>query len=116
MAIMRDGMIVQIGRPVDLILNPVDDYVKEFTTDVPWESVLCASDVCQKTSGSLKGLGRVSADTQIDSLLGYLAKNKNGVAVEAEDGSVLGIATATGVLKALANGSSVPPAKVKVTK
>ena len=28
MAIMRDGMIVQIGRPVDLILNPVDDYVK----------------------------------------------------------------------------------------
>ena len=116
MAIMRDGMIVQIGRPVDLILNPVDDYVREFTTDVPWESVLCASDVCQKTSGSLKGLGRVSADTQIDSLLGYLAKNKNGVAVEAEDGSVLGIATATGVLKALANGSSVPPAKVKVTK
>ena len=116
MAIMRDGMIVQIGRPVDLILNPVDDYVKEFTTDVPWESVLCASDVCQETSGSLKGLGRVSADTQIDSLLGYLAKNKNGVAVEAEDGSVLGIATATGVLEALANGSSVPPAKVKVTK
>ena len=116
MAIMRDGMIVQIGRPVDLILNPVDDYVKEFTKDVSWESVLCASDVCKKTSGSLKGLGRVSADTQIDSLLGYLAKNKNGVAVEAEDGSVLGIATATGVLAALANGSSVPPAKVKVTK
>ena len=28
MAIMRDGMIVQIGRPVDLILNPVDDYVR----------------------------------------------------------------------------------------
>ena len=116
MAIMRDGMIVQIGRPVDLILNPVDDYVREFTKDVSWESVLCASDVCQKTSGSLKGLGRVSADTQIDSLLGYLAKNKNGVAVEAEDGTVLGIATATGVLAALANGSSVPPAKVKVTK
>ena len=116
MAIMRDGMIVQIGRPVDLILNPVDDYVREFTKDVSWESVLCASDVCQKTSGSLKGLGRVSAATQIDSLLGYLAKNKNGVAVEAEDGSVLGIATATGVLAALANGSSVPPAKVKVTK
>ena len=37
-------------------------------------------------------------------------------AVEAGDGSVLGIATATGVLEALANGSNVPPANVKVTK
>ena len=116
MAIMRDGMIVQIGRPVDLILNPVDDYVKEFTTDVPWESVLCASDVCRKTSGSVKGMGRVPAATQIDSLLGYLAKNQKGVAVEAEDGSIIGIATASGVLEALANSSNVPPAQVKGTK
>jgi glycine betaine/proline transport system ATP-binding protein len=113
---MRDGMIVQIGRPVDLILNPVDDYVKEFTTDVPWESVLCASDVCRKTSGSVKGMGRVPAATQIDSLLGYLAKNHKGVAVEAEDGSIIGIATASGVLEALANSSNVPPANVKGTK
>jgi len=45
MAIMRDGQIVQIGRPVDLILNPADDYVKEFTNDVPWEMVLTAGDV-----------------------------------------------------------------------
>ena len=37
MAIMRDGAIVQIGRPVELILNPIDDYVREFTTDVPWD-------------------------------------------------------------------------------
>ncbi len=116
MAIMRDGMIVQIGRPVDLILNPVDDYVREFTTDVPWESVLCASDVCHKTSASAKGLGRVPAATQIDSLLGYLAKNDKGVAVEAEDGSIIGIATASGVLEALANSSNVPPAQVKGTK
>ena len=115
MAIMRAGMIVQIGRPVDLILNPVDDYVREFTTDVPWESVLCASDVCHKTSASAKGLGRVPAATQIDSLLGYLAKNDKGVAVEAEDGSIIGIATASGVLEALANSSNVPPAQVKGT-
>ena len=61
-------------------------------------------------------INRIRSLGSFDSLLGYLSKNKNGVAVEAEDGSVLGIATATGVLEALANGSSVPPAKVKVTK
>ena len=78
--------------------------------------MLCASDVCHKTSTSVRGLGRVPAATQIDSLLGYLAKNDKGVAVEAEDGSIIGIATASGVLEALANSSNVPPAQVKGTK
>ena len=50
MAIMRDGAIVQVGRPVDLILKPVDDYVREFTRDVPWE-LLCAADVAEAADG-----------------------------------------------------------------
>ena len=33
-AIMRDGKIVQIGTPTDSVLNPVDDYVREFSKDV----------------------------------------------------------------------------------
>ena len=33
-AIMRDGAIVQIGTPADIVLNPVDDYVAEFSRDV----------------------------------------------------------------------------------
>ena len=116
MAIMRDGAIVQIGRPVDLILNPVDEYVREFTTDVPWEHVLCAADVCEKATGSKKGLGRVSADTQIDRLLGYLSTHEKGVIVENKDGSVVGIANARTVLAALASGSSSKPAIIKSAK
>lgn len=34
-AILRDGMVVQIGTPEEILLNPVDDYVREFTRDVP---------------------------------------------------------------------------------
>lgn len=33
-AIMRDGKVVQIGTPADIVLNPVDDYVREFSKDV----------------------------------------------------------------------------------
>lgn len=33
-AIMRDGAIVQIGTPTDIVLRPVDDYVREFSKDV----------------------------------------------------------------------------------
>ena len=31
---MRDGKIVQIGTPSDIVLRPVDDYVREFSKDV----------------------------------------------------------------------------------
>ena len=116
MAIMRDGAIVQVGRPVDLILNPIDDYVREFTTDVPWESVLSAADVCEKVTVSTKGLGTVAADTQVDKLLKYLSTHEEGVLVKNKDESVIGIATARSVLAALASGSSTSPADVEPAK
>ncbi|MGR3512691.1 MAG: quaternary amine ABC transporter ATP-binding protein [Paracoccaceae bacterium] len=33
-AIMRDGRIVQIGTPAEIVLNPIDDYVRDFARDV----------------------------------------------------------------------------------
>ncbi|UWQ23648.1 betaine/proline/choline family ABC transporter ATP-binding protein [Leisingera aquaemixtae] len=33
-AIMRDGKVVQIGTPADIVLRPADDYVREFSKDV----------------------------------------------------------------------------------
>lgn len=38
--IMRDGDIVQVGTPTDLVMNPVDDYVADFTKDIPKSHVL----------------------------------------------------------------------------
>ncbi|MFT7524820.1 MAG: glycine betaine/proline transport system ATP-binding protein, partial [Candidatus Paceibacteria bacterium] len=34
-AIMKDGEISQIGTPEEIVANPADDYVREFTEDVP---------------------------------------------------------------------------------
>ncbi|BAS12474.1 glycine betaine transport ATP-binding protein OpuAA [Arthrobacter sp. Hiyo8] len=33
--IMRDGEVVQIGTPADIVANPADDYVRDFISDVP---------------------------------------------------------------------------------
>jgi glycine betaine/proline transport system ATP-binding protein len=38
--IMRDGYIVQAGRPEDLVGAPADDYVADFVRDVPKANVL----------------------------------------------------------------------------
>ncbi|MGO4585583.1 glycine betaine/L-proline ABC transporter ATP-binding protein [Arthrobacter sp. 2RAF6] len=38
--IMRDGEVVQIGTPADVVANPADDYVRDFVSDVPRSHVL----------------------------------------------------------------------------
>jgi glycine betaine/proline transport system ATP-binding protein len=44
-AIMRDGVIVQIGSPEDIILSPEGEYVEQFTRDVRREAVLTTARV-----------------------------------------------------------------------
>jgi len=46
-AIMRDGAIVQVGTPEDLIARPVDDYVADFTQDIPKSHVLTLRSIAR---------------------------------------------------------------------
>ncbi|MGW7246151.1 quaternary amine ABC transporter ATP-binding protein [Streptomyces decoyicus] len=39
-ALMRDGEIVQLGTPEEIVGSPADDYVRDFVRDVPREQVL----------------------------------------------------------------------------
>lgn len=108
MAIMRNGEVVQIGRPVDLILNPADSYVREFTNDVPWEMVLTAGDIADNSRNFAEGMGRISNDTSVATLLPYLAEHEAGVMVHDRDGNDLGVVNARRVVQALASGVDNP--------
>ena len=114
MAIMRDGAVVQIGTPADLITNPADDYVKEFTGDVPIARVLTAAVVADKQKKPTARMPRVAASTSIETLLPQLAAHKSGVAVENEAGKVIGVATAQHVVDALAKEAAKRPEEAGV--
>lgn len=47
-AIMKDGEIVQVGTPNQVIMNPADAYVAEFTKDVPRSRVLTAESIMKE--------------------------------------------------------------------
>lgn len=80
--LMRDGQIVQIGRPVDLILNPADEYVAEFTRDVPLVRVLKAADVLADIAPeNSAALPSVDSATTIEDLLPMLAGQHDGLIV-----------------------------------
>ena len=47
-AVMRDGRIVQIGSPEDILTDPANDYVEQFVQDVDRARVLTAANVMER--------------------------------------------------------------------
>lgn len=47
-AVMRDGRIVQIGTPEEILTDPANDYVEQFVQDVDRTRVLTAESVMRK--------------------------------------------------------------------
>ena len=54
-AIMRDGEIVQLGAPNDVVLNPADSFVREFTQDVRLHGMVTASSIMDTEFESIAG-------------------------------------------------------------
>lgn len=47
-ALMKDGRIVQIGTPEEILVNPANDYVEKFVEDVDRSKVLTAENIMKR--------------------------------------------------------------------
>ncbi|MFF5469118.1 glycine betaine/L-proline ABC transporter ATP-binding protein [Streptomyces achromogenes] len=56
-ALMRDGRVVQLGTPEEIVGAPADDYVREFVRDVPREQVLTCRTAMRPVSPEDAGHG-----------------------------------------------------------
>ena len=48
-AIMKDGQVVQVGTPDEILRNPADDYVRSFVRGVDAAAVFKAGDIARKS-------------------------------------------------------------------
>ncbi len=64
--IMRDGAIVQVGTPAEVVAAPADDYVRDFVSDVPRSHVLTLRWVMRdpRPGESMQGLA-MAPDTVV---------------------------------------------------
>ena len=75
-AMMRDGSFVQIGRPEEIVLEPVDEYVRNFARDLDPARVI--------TAGAMSRLGArpVAADSPAEAALETMRRSgKNCIVV-----------------------------------
>ena len=102
-AIMRDGEIVQIGTPEELLISPASTHVAEFTRNIPRAKVLKASTVMVKPSQDLMIGKSVSGNQKIQDIAELVMSSGSPVPVTDERGEIIGEITAATVTKVLLN-------------
>ena len=102
-AIMKDGVVVQIGTPEEIVTDPVDSYVREFTEDVPRYKVLSVGKVMRVASDAVlaDGAERVNAHAKLDSLIDIATQCDGPLAVVDDENEIIGEIDQTMILKAM---------------
>lgn len=102
-AIMRDGKIVQIGTPAEIVLNPVDDYVREFSKDVAkgqHAHVLSVMKSAAETAPGPDDPG-LTQDLTLDAALAKCMNLYDPVPVRDAQGNVVGVVNPSDLAAAL---------------
>jgi glycine betaine/proline transport system ATP-binding protein len=100
-AIMKDGTFVQVGTPEDVVAHPADDYVADFTRDVPRAHVLTARSIMRTDGGEGNGEApSVASETVVQDLLPLVADSDRVLKV-VEGDTVIGVIDRSAVMAAL---------------
>ncbi|WP_292287236.1 glycine betaine/L-proline ABC transporter ATP-binding protein [Marivita sp.] len=105
-AIMKDGVIVQIGTPEDIVMNPADEYVRDFVQGISKLKLVKAHSIIESMDsypGSLDGAPRADESADLDALID-LAVGTDLPVVITQDGADIGIVSKPRLLRGLQGG------------
>ena len=101
-AIMKDGEVVQIGTPEEIVANPADDYVRDFTEDVPRYKVLSVGKIMRDPSSSVSADGACcNMGAKLDSLIDLAIETQGPLGVVDDRGQLVGEIDQSMILKAM---------------
>jgi glycine betaine/proline transport system ATP-binding protein len=102
-ALMKNGAVIQVGTPEELVINPINDHVAEFTREIPRPKVLSARSVMTPLDDTVTCVGNVPGDWKIEALAARVFEQEEPLAVTDGDGKVIGQITRDAVLDVLIN-------------
>ena len=99
--IMKDGQIAQIGTADEIMLNPANDYVAEFISDVPLGRALTVGAVMKPAHEYQDNVPVIGRDKSLDDACCLFEEGVNLVQVE-DNGEIVGVLTARELVLAMA--------------
>ena len=99
-AILRDGAVIQQGSPQEIVLNPADDYVRDFIKDINRARVLEVNSVMD--SKKPRSGVKVDKSMVIEEALQIATANDNKPLIVTEDGKAVGSVQFEAMIAAIA--------------
>ncbi|MDA7832353.1 betaine/proline/choline family ABC transporter ATP-binding protein [Candidatus Pelagibacter sp.] len=111
-AIMRDGKVIQIGTPEEIVMNPADSYVADFVKGISRLKIVQAKSIMQsvekfeKEFGSItKNLESVHESDLLNKLIEKSSIKDEPILVINNEKKNIGVITQADLLKAVVEGS-----------
>ena len=102
-AIMKDGAIIQIGTPEELVLHPATRYVEEFTNDLSRAKVFTARSIMTPREAGSTISGQVQETAKVEELAAAVVESDFPYEVVSASGEVVGQITRQSVIDVLIN-------------
>jgi len=110
-AIMRDGKVIQIGTPEEIVVSPADEYVADFVKGISRLKVVQAKTIMQSIESYESAYGKLNensksvGENELLSKLIELSKSSDGpLLVKDNNQNNVGVLTQSDLLKAVIEG------------
>jgi glycine betaine/proline transport system ATP-binding protein len=118
-AIMKDGVIIQVGTAEEIILHPADDYVAEFVASISRLHLIKAHSVmvpvaefrAERPDVDVAALVATSPEADIDELIDLTLANPGAGIAVVEEGTPVGIVTPRSLLLGVKGSTTSEPAR-----
>ena len=112
-AIMKDGRIVQIGTPEEIVTRPADDYVRDFVQGISRLKLVCAHTIMVPIDAwrptrpvDLSASPRTLHDTNLDQLIDIATATDNVIVINDAEGNDIGVIDQVTLLKGIQGGKA----------
>lgn len=112
-AIMKDGRIVQIGTPEQIVTNPADDYVRDFVEGISKLKLVFAHSIMEDINSyqlaageNLQHSPRTSHGTDLDQLIDISTTTDQPIVIQSDEGADIGVINKTILLKGIQGGKA----------
>jgi len=107
-AIMRDGRVVQIGTPEEIVMNPADDYVSDFVAGISRLKVVKAHAVMKPFTAAVDlsaDAPQFNADTNLSTLITASISHDGPLRIVDDANETLGTVEKADLLKTVIEGT-----------
>ena len=111
-AIMRDGKVIQIGTPEEIVMKPTDDYVADFVKGISRLKIVQAKSIMQSVEKFEKEFGIITVKLEsvnendlLNKLIEKSSIKNEPILVTNNENKNIGIITQADLLKAVVKGS-----------